>query len=266
MNQKIGCIIPAAGFGSVCPVRSTTKVVAETGGEQMISRVVRTVKQSGVTGSIVVVIGDSQKNPYGDQVRAALESAGHTDVKFAVQPDRLGAADAMVRGLAQLNGEKHIIGTFGDMPLWRPQTLQKLMDAHLQQNAVISMVTLRPPQGHRTEKYGRIARDERGRILAAFEPSELAPGQLQGVASVNPSLYVFQRAWFEANWSLIPPVGKGDGFSPELHLPKLLPIAHHQGVKITEVELGDPSEALGVNTADELAEVQYVIRQRNGHY
>jgi bifunctional UDP-N-acetylglucosamine pyrophosphorylase/glucosamine-1-phosphate N-acetyltransferase len=240
--------------------------VVETGGELMISRIVRCVKQAGVTGSIVVVIGDSRKNPYGEQIRQALTSAGHADVKFAIQPDRLGAADAVVRGLEQLDGETHILVTFGDMPLWRPETFGRLVTAHLLQKAHISMVTVRPPHGHPTERYGRIARDGGGRILAAFEPSELREGQLQGAVSVNPSLYVFERVWFEANWNLIPPVDKGDGFQPEFHLPKLLPIAHEKGFKISEVRLEDPSEALGVNTPEDLAEVQEVIRQRNGNH
>lgn len=267
MNQeRVGCIIPAAGFGSVCPVRSTTKVVSDMGGELMISRIVKVVKMAGVTGSIVVVVGDSQKNPYAGQIRRALKLSGHADVKFALQPDRYGAADAVARGIAQLNGERHILVTFADMPLWRPQTLQDLTLSHLESGAVISMVTLYPPQGHRTEKYGRIAYDSQGRILAAFEPAELSPEQLVGATSVNPSLYVFEREWFNTNWRQISPVSKNDGFPAEFHLPKLLPIAHDQGISINRIRLEDPSEALGVNTPEDLAEVQEVIRQRNGNH
>jgi bifunctional N-acetylglucosamine-1-phosphate-uridyltransferase/glucosamine-1-phosphate-acetyltransferase GlmU-like protein len=230
----------------------------------MISRVVKVVKLAGVTGSIVVVVGDDQKNPYAGQIREAL--CGHTDLKFAVQPNRYGAADAVARGIAQLNGERHILVSFADMPLWRPGTLKQLVESHLRSCAIVSMVTLHPPEGHRTERYGRIAYDSHGGILAAFEPSELKPGQLKGAVSVNPSLYVFERGWFEANWRQIPPVSKQDGFPSEYHLPKLLPIAHGQGICINHVDLEDPGEALGVNTAEELAEVREVISRRNGSY
>lgn len=256
--EKVACIIPAAGWGSVCQVRSIAKVVEPVGNERMINRVVETVRSARLNGRVVVVVGD---NKYGSQIRECL--AEDRDVVFAVQPRRRGAADAVACGLPYLDDERHVMVTFGDMPLWRPQTLQNLALAHLKHGrATISMITLRLPSEHRFERYGRIARDEQSRILGAFEPSELAGQKLPEVAFVNPSLYVFDRSWLTANLSLIPPVDKGDGFGPELHLPKLLFIAHDQGVTIQEIRLTDKSEALGVNTAEELAEVQEILRSR----
>ncbi len=265
MSQRVGCIIPAAGYGSVCPIRSSSKVVEETEGDLMIARVVTIVKQAEVVGSIVVVIG-GPKNPYSAQVREALRLAGHTDVTFAVQPERLGAADAVLRGLCHLQDEPSILVTLGDMPAWRPATIRRLVETHLlDEQATISMVTVRPPLGDPIEQYGRIARDERGEILAAFEPDEFERRQLTGVKTVNPSLYVFRRQWFEANVNKIKPVSK-DGYSAELHLPKLLPIAHEQKAKILEVRLEDYNEARGVNNLKELAIVREILRLRNGNH
>ena len=142
--------------------------------------------------------------------------------------------------------------------------MARLAQEHLHRKAVISMVTLRLQEGHRTQRYGRIVRDAGGKILAALEPWELPPVDLSVAQFVNPSLYVFDRHWLGSSLALIPLVDKGDGFPAELQLPKLLPIAHEQGVEILELPLDDPSEALGVNTPEELAEVQLALRARNG--
>ncbi|MCL5666331.1 MAG: sugar phosphate nucleotidyltransferase [Patescibacteria group bacterium] len=263
MNQHVGCIIPAAGFGSFCPDRSVTKVVADVGnGELMINRIVRTVKQTGVIGSLVVVIGDRSKNQFGDQIRQALRSAGHIDVKFAVQPDRFGAADAVARGLKCLNGEDHLLVTLGDMGAWTSETMTRLIEAHLRDGkAAISLVTVTPPPGDPIADYGRIARDGQGGILSVFEPDEMEGRELAGVKTVNPSLYVFNRRWFENNFRDIKPVSK-DGLTAERHLPKLLKIARGQGAKIIEIPVADHNEARGVNNAAQLERLRQILRQR----
>jgi len=278
VKQKVACIIPAAGWGSLCPVRSTSKVLEDTEGELMICRIVRTVKEANFAETIVVVIGPDDQ--YGPQIREALMHAGHTDLKFVVQPERKGAANAVELALSALNGEEHVLVTFGDMPLWRASTFRDLVLAHLgrrgklrdliqvyltRQGVSVSMVTLKLKPGHRTERYGRIVRDEHGHILAALEPNELAGVDLGKAKTVNPSLYVFERKWLQDKLALIPPVDKGDGFHPEYHLPKLLPIAHDQGAYVLERPLKDPSEALGVNKSCELEEVQQALRERNGN-
>ena len=257
---KLACVIPAAGWGSVCPVRSSPKVLETTGDELMIQRIIRIVLEAGIEDQLAVVVGN---NGYGAQIRKALEPFECRGLRIDEQAGRYGAADAVRCALPELGDAADVLVTFGDMPLWRPDTLRRLAKAHLNDgDAAISMVTLRLRPGHSTERYGRIARDERGAILAAFEPSELAGRMLSGAATVNPSLYVFKRKWLAQNLSHIPPVDKGDGHPPELHLPKLLLIAHDQGAKILEVPLEDASEALGVNTSEELDEVRAVIRTR----
>ncbi|HEV8601179.1 MAG TPA: sugar phosphate nucleotidyltransferase [Patescibacteria group bacterium] len=260
MNNKVACVIPAAGWGSVCPVRSSPKVLADLGDEIMLDRIINTVLEADVADSLVVVIGNGR---YGEQVRAALKGNHYGKLHIVTQPERRGAADAVAKALPYLNGESHVLVTFGDMPLWRAETFKALIKAHLDHGqAAISMVTLRVKEGHRTEKYGRIVRDSSGRILAALEPSELAGRELPGAAFVNPSLYVFERSWLMKRLPDIPPTDKGDGFPAELHLPKLLPLAHDEGVNIVEVPLEDPSEALGVNVPEELDEVRAILRVR----
>jgi bifunctional UDP-N-acetylglucosamine pyrophosphorylase/glucosamine-1-phosphate N-acetyltransferase len=259
-NNKVACVIPAAGYGSVCPVRSSPKILADLGDEVMLNRIINTVMEADFADSLIVVTGNGH---YGEQVREALKSVGHPKLKIVIQHERRGAGDAVAKALPHLNGESNVLVTFGDMPLWRAQTFRMLVKAHLEHGAAaISMVTLRVQQGHRTEKYGRIVRDGAGRILAALEPSELAGRQLPGAAFVNPSLYVFDRNWLARRLPDVPLTDKGDGFPAELHLPKLLPLAHDEGVNIVEVPLMDASEALGVNIPEELDEVRGVLRVR----
>lgn len=255
---KVACVIPAAGWGSLCPLRSTPKMLASIGGQPMILRVVETVQSAGIK-DITVVVG---ANDFGDQIKTAVSEAGITDISFAVQPERTGAADAVRIALAGMEDAENILVTFGDMPLWRSQTIRDLIRMHMTSGPVISMVTIPYCPGHPTARYGRVARNSSGEILAAFEPFELSGKELPGVASVNPSLYVFKRQWLATAIPTITPTDKGDGFPPELHLPKLLPLAHDQGVHISEMLLFDPDEALGVNTVEELREAQDIAGRR----
>lgn len=258
--KNLACVVPAAGWGSVCPLKSTPKVLADVGnGGLMINRVVQAVLAAGIQ-RIIVVVGD---NRYGEQIRNTISNKRYP-VSFAVQYERRGAADAVARALPSLDSERHILVTFGDMPLWRSTTIRSLAKMHLKDDrAAISMVTLALQPGHRTARYGRIVRDEAGRILAALEPSELGDREINKARFVNPSLYVFERRWLTGHLSLIQPVDKGDGFPAELHLPKLLPLAHEEGARILELPLLDPTEALGVNTPEELREVQAVLANRS---
>ncbi len=130
---------------------------------------------------------------------------------------------------------------------------------------VVAMVTVTLNGSHRLDRYGRVARDQEGRILAVFEPDELSGFDLSLARTVNPSLYCFERAWLESHIPSIKPVSK-DGFEPEYHLPRLIPMAHDQGRKILEVPLQDETEALGVNTHSELLDVREILAARNHNH
>lgn len=260
MSKEVACVIPAAGWGSVCPDRSAPKMLALIDKKPMLFRVIETVRAAGIDSDIVVVVG---ANDFGSQIVNALVHKNYERVTFMFQTERTGAADAVRLALPKTGRAKHILVTFGDMPLWRPQTIRDLVAHHLlEQPVAVSMVTLPYQPSHPTARYGRVARDASGAILAAFEPSDLGNRELSGVASVNPSLYVFERRWLATSIPLIEPTDKGDGFSPEIHLPKLLPIAHDTLAGIAEMPLLDANEALGVNTPEELAEVNRVFTER----
>jgi bifunctional UDP-N-acetylglucosamine pyrophosphorylase/glucosamine-1-phosphate N-acetyltransferase len=252
----VAAIILAAGWGSFKP--GFPKVLESLGDKSILETFLQTVLANSFVTKVVVVVNP---NNFGSQIEQACE---HLPVEIAYQEKRTGAAGAVASALPLVGECEDILVGYPDMPLWRPQTMRMLVAQHLAEQATVSMVTVTLNGSHRLDRYGRVIFDEQGVPLAVFEPDELAWIDRQLLAeakTVNPSLYVFNRRWVEEHISHIVPVSK-DGFEPERHLPRLIPIAHGQNRKMVTLPLHDETEALGINTQAELEEVRRILAQR----
>lgn len=253
----VAAIVPAAGWGFL--KSGFPKVLEDLNGKTILHTVLDTLLSNSFVSEVVIVVNP---NNYGSQIEAVCSGL---PVRIAYQEKRTGAAGAVACGLPLIERYDHVLVPFADMPLWRTQTMRMLVAKHLAEQATISMVTVTLNGSHRLDRYGRVARDEQGHILAVFEPEELCGFELSLARTVNPSLYVFDRAWLKESIPGIEPVSK-DGLEPERHMPRLIPIAHDKGRKILEVPLEDETEALGVNTKAELEEVRQVLLRRNHNH
>lgn len=254
--MRIPGVVLAAGQGSISQHGGypRPKVLEEVDGQPMLVRVIKAVR-AACDPCIVVV------NPRFERaIKEALQQEGVEDqVCYAVQPERRGTADAVARALPLLpNGACHFLVTYADMPLWRSVTMRGLAYGHKTSHAKLSMVTV-ALNGHHPpgiERYGRIVRDEMGRPQRIVEVFDAGEEFLAATRTVNPSLWVFDRAWFESRLDQIPLRERDDGFGPERYLPPLVGMASKEGAPIFEFELEDAHEALGVNTEDDLEEVR----------
>lgn len=253
----VAAIVPAAGWGFLKP--GFPKILEDLNGKTILHTVLGTLLDNSFVSEIVIVVNP---NNYGPQIEAVCSGL---PVRIAYQEKRTGAAGAVACALPLVSQYDHVVVTYADMPLWRAQTMRMLVAKHLAENATISMVTVTLNGSHRLDRYGRVARDEKGQILAVFEPDELTGFDLSLARTVNPSLYCFERRWLETHIPSIEPVSK-DGFEPELHVPRLIPMAHDQDRKILEVPLADETEALGVNTLSELLDVREILAARNHNH
>lgn len=271
MKKKIGAVIVAAGYGMIRPGVSKLFESVTPEGVSMLSRVCRIVYDAQVFPIVFV------RNPrWGEEMWDVLARDAPHVLQLAypaIQQERCGAADA-VRSALRLLELTHctdFLVIYGDMPLWRPTTLARLVDLHRREEPAISMVSVKidgATSPRSLERYGRVLRDESGRIVKVVEPGDTTNEDVRRVRTVNPSLYVFNRSWF--NWAslLVEPRPRPDGFSSERHLPPLVEIADklnnvwHEPSKVVELPIDDPEEALGVNTAEELEEVRRIFRKR----
>lgn len=245
MSEAVAVIL-AAGQGT--RMRSKRpKVLHPLCGRPMLHTVVDNVRRAGF-GRVIVVVGHQ-----ADEVRAACAGL---DLEFVVQEPQLGTGHAVAQAeplLARYDGP--VLVTYGDTPLWRPQTLANLLDHHRKSGAaasVISAVVDRP------DGYGRIVRDgATGRFLRVVEQKDATPAEA-AIREINSGTYCFDAAkLFEGLRQVQPLNAQG-----EYYLPDVLTVLGRAGQTVEVLVVPDALEVLGVNNRVELAQAEAVMRQR----
>lgn len=196
----------------------------------------------------VLVIGHG-----GDQVREVVGDAA----RYIVQAEQLGTGHAVAQTRDTLRGQSdHVIVTYADMPLLRAETLRALVEAQQAHPGSFSLLTLitDTPRG-----FGRVVRDAQGHVCAIIEESHATPEQLS-ISEVNVGIYCFKAAWLWEHLDQISLNSKG-----EYYLTDLVEIAVRVGEPINALPMGDPVEAMGINTRVHLAEAEAALRERVNH-
>ena len=158
------------------------KVLHRAGGRPLLEHVIRAC-QPLKPAQLLAVVGH-QADSVG-QVAASL--GGQTVIQ---QPQR-GTGHAMqIARRAIRNRAKIAVVLPGDAPLLRTQTLAALIDTHRRGEAAATILSAEI--GDPTD-YGRIVRDEQGRVVAIVEEKSATPEQ-RAIREVNSSIYCFSLA------------------------------------------------------------------------
>lgn len=241
--MKIQSVILAAGQGT--RMRSNTpKVLHPLLGRPMLQYSIQAARQ--VSGAEpVVVIGHG-----ASEIRRVI-SAG---VRFVLQEPQLGTGHAVQQAEPLLRDDADLLlVSYGDMPLLRPETLQRIMQAQLAHSGPVAMLTtiVDDPRG-----FGRVIRDETGAVRAIVEEAQATPEQL-AVRELNASVYCFDAHWLWEALRRIPLSPKG-----EYYLTDTIGLAVAEGRSVQALHLDDPAEGIGINTRVHLAEAEAILRQR----
>ena len=257
--MSLPALVLASGYGSFQGNGTAIpKVVELLGNRPMIARIVETVLEAGFDPCIVVV------NPlFSEKVKEAISLAAGAEgkVRFVVQPERRGSADAVERALPILRelGVTDFIVVYGDMPFWKCETMHALASGHTRHGAVLSMVSVaREADPVCFNWYGRIVRDNAGQVSRVVEWKDATSEEL-ALPTVNPSIWGLNVRWFSENVRRVVPCERGDGRPPERYLPPLIQMAHDENQPVFEFPLTDHIQALGVNTLEELERARSVL-------
>lgn len=118
--QALHVIILAAGEGK--RMRSSRpKVLQPIAGQPMLAQVIAAARALDPAG-IHIVYGHG-----GDQVRAAF--ADQADLHWAEQAQQLGTGHAVEQAMPQVPDAATVLVLYGDVPLIRSETLQRLLAA-----------------------------------------------------------------------------------------------------------------------------------------
>ncbi|MBM4429133.1 MAG: UDP-N-acetylglucosamine diphosphorylase/glucosamine-1-phosphate N-acetyltransferase [Chloroflexi bacterium] len=240
---KLAVVVLAAGQGT--RMRSSLpKVLHSIAGRPMIEYILDAVAQV-TEDRPVLVIGHG-----ADLIR---QTVGDT-VTYVLQEEQLGTGHAVLQARDRLQGgADDVLVLYGDMPLLSPLTVQSLVQAHHGHAGPITMLTCvhEEPMG-----FGRILRDEHGRILTIVEERQATPQQL-AIRELNPGVYCFRAVWLWEHLPRLPLSPKG-----EYYLTDLVHMAVAEGLAVETILVKDPLETLGVNDRMHLARVEGVVRQR----
>jgi bifunctional UDP-N-acetylglucosamine pyrophosphorylase/glucosamine-1-phosphate N-acetyltransferase len=219
------------------------KVLHPVAGVPMVVHVTRAAREAGCA-RIVAVVG------YGaERVMEALSG----EAEPVYQREQLGTGHALAQAAAAARDAEHLLVLHGDVPLTRPETLRRMMAAHLASDADLTLLTAIVDDAR---AYGRVRRDAEGRVLDVVEASELEPGESAG-GEINAGMYCFRASWVWPRLASVPRSAQG-----EYYLTHLVGLASREGARVAAITADDPSEALGVNDRIELAEADHIVRER----
>jgi len=242
-------VILAAGQGT--RMRSATpKVLHPLCGRPVIGWPIAAARAAGAQK--VVVVGGPDR-----ALAPAVAQQDDPAVVLAVQQEARGTADAVAAAAEHVERDAPVLVICGDVPLMTGEALRSLAQAHADQRASATMLTmiLDDPTG-----YGRVVRAPDGaveRVVETKKPGDATPAELE-IREVNGGVYAF------AGGDLLDALGqvRADNAQGELYLPDVLPILRAEGKVVAAHVVDDPALALGINDRGDLAQVRAVAQQR----
>ncbi|MGP1376005.1 MAG: bifunctional UDP-N-acetylglucosamine diphosphorylase/glucosamine-1-phosphate N-acetyltransferase GlmU [Bulleidia sp.] len=242
--MKKNAIVLAAGKGTrMCSQQP--KVLHKILEVPMAELIVHRLKEAGAE-TIVTITG------YGHE---EVEKALRGQCVFALQQPQLGTGHAVMQAkqLEQEDGATIVIN--GDAPVIQAATLKALYDGVLDSDMVI--LTTIPDDA---ASYGRVVRDEQGRVLKVVEAKDAA-GKEKAIREINTGIYAFQnRALFAGLKELT-----NDNAQQEYYITDLVEIFRRKGLQVKAVVAEDPEEVQGVNDPVELARASRWLRMKINH-
>ena len=234
--MKLGVVILAAGQGT--RMRSQLpKVLHCIAGKPLLSHVLDSANEVGAN-QVCVVYGHG-----GERVRSAMDAY---DCAWVEQAPQLGTGHAVMQAMPAMQDMDRVLILYGDVPLISTATLRCLLheSAH---TALGLLTTLLPdPTG-----YGRIVRDDHGRVLRIVEQKDATPDEM-AVDEINTGFLVADRARLGDWLSRI----DADNSQKEYYLTDIVGLAAGDGVEIATTHPGAVEEVSGINNRAQLAALE----------
>ncbi len=242
MEANLRSLILAAGKGTRMKSRKA-KVLHEAAGRTLLEHVVRAARM--VAGDVYIVVG----------YQAGKVKESVSQCRFIEQKEQLGtghAATVARDSFTEYKGDLLVLP--GDVTLIRPETLEAFVKFHRAGGYRASVLTadVQAPAG-----YGRIVRRNDNEIDSIVEHRDASPEILQ-INEINSGIYLFSApVLFEALTKVQNRNAQG-----EYYITDVIGIMVNQGLPVAAWKAPDPAEITGINTRQELAAVDRVMRRR----
>ena len=248
--MSLAIVILAAGKGTRFK-SPTPKILHTLGGKPLLQYTLDVAARLAETPPVVVV---------GPETADAICAWAGERARYVLQSERLGTGHAVAQARPLLEGQAdHVLVLYGDMPLLRAETLNRLSQHHAESDAAVTLLTVQrdDPRG-----FGRIVRDTAGHVYAIVEEAEATP-EIAAIRDLNTGVYIFDASFL---WEHLPRL-QPSPHKGEYYLTDLIGMAAEEGHTVDGLLIEDDSEALGINTRVDLAVAAAALRRRiNEHW
>ena len=244
-NEKpLAVVILAAGKGTRMQ-SDMAKVLHPLCGKPLVAWVIEAAQALSPT-RIVVIVGHQ-----AERVQAEVDNR-FQNVEFALQSQMLGTGHAVQQAEPLLKDfEGDIVVTCGDTPMLTGETLQKLVAAKRESGAAASMLigVVDEPGS-----YGRVRCDEDGTVHEIIEAKDADEATL-ALRTVNAGTYCFEGSVL---WPQLAKL-KSTNASGEFYLTDVVGFLTSEGAQVAGIFIAE-REMTGVNTRDQLEELEFILR------
>jgi bifunctional UDP-N-acetylglucosamine pyrophosphorylase/glucosamine-1-phosphate N-acetyltransferase len=241
MSASLHVVILAAGEGK--RMRSSRPKVLQTiAGQPMLAQVIAAARALQPAG-IHVIYGHG-----GEQVRAAF--AAQPDLHWAEQAQQLGTGHAVEQAMPEVPDAATVLVLYGDVPLIRSETLQRLLDAP--GRLAVLVAELQDPTG-----YGRIVRDAEGRVAAIVEQKD-ADEEQRRIRVVNTGIIAAESTALKRWLAHL----SNDNAQGEYYLTDIFAAAASEFGAAEMVLVSEAIEAEGANDPWQLAQLERAFQLR----
>lgn len=234
--DKVNFVILAAGKGT--RMRSALpKVLHKLAGRSMLGHVVAAAESLGEAKKIIVT------GHGAGQVEQQFKSP---TTQFIQQKEQLGTGHAVQMAVPALCSDAVVIVLYGDVPLIRPATIEKILGMVTETTMGLLTIRLENPQG-----YGRIVRNSQHEITEIVEQKDASVEQLK-ITEVNTGVLALRSSQLR-KW--LPKITNNNA-QGEYYLTDLVAIARAEGVKVVGVNPESATEVEGVNNRIQLSQLE----------
>jgi bifunctional UDP-N-acetylglucosamine pyrophosphorylase/glucosamine-1-phosphate N-acetyltransferase len=244
---RVAIVIMAAGKGTRLKSQMP-KVLHEVGGKPLLAHVITAATRVVPPSDIFAIIGHE-----AEKVRSSVAGTG---INFVLQSEQRGTGHALMVAQGALSPYDYVIVLSGDAPEITPQTIARLLNFHLDEQAGMTLLSadFAEPTG-----YGRVVRtNPSGAEVKEIVEEKSASAAQKRIKEINSGFYVFAVPELFAN------IGRLSTSNPhtEYYLTDMAAVLRKAGERVVVYKTENSSEVLGANTRGELSQIDEQMRIR----
>ena len=187
----------------------------------------------------------------GEEIVSRFGNSYH----YAWQRQQLGTGHAVAQCAEDFRDyDGVVLVTFGDMPLFRRESMQELCQKVEREHAACALLTTHTDQ---FPMWARILRDANGRFARIIEGKDCTPEQAK-ITELFAGVLAFDS---KSLFQYLPQLG-ANNVQHEFYLTEVPEMMARDGLKIATFPTDDPDDLRGINTLDDVALCEQILEKR----